>query len=332
MTTATAAERDQQQLIQEQLDKRAAQKRVIGMVVPYLGLAFIFLFFTIVTHGRFLYPVNIENLVNQSFGLVIIAIGAVFVYAHGGKDMSIGASSGCGQLACALLIRAGYPLWLALFACILVTVFASSLVAGISIKLRVPVFIGSMCVRTSFMGILQYVTLSGVVVIDYHAYSFMNSTILKVFVLVAFLVIGVYLFNFTVVGKYNKAIGGNPITSIQAGIKNNKFIYFAFLFMGLCVGVAAIFSLFRAGKVQGTTGSGTEFNIMIAMALGGIPMAGGEKTKITSAIIGAVTICFLVNGLQVWGLDPALINGVKGILFVIIVALSYDRSDGKLIS
>lgn len=323
---------EQNQLIQDMLDKKAARKNLIETIIPYFGLAFIFVFFSFVTNGRFLSPVNVENLINQSFGLVIIAIGAVFVYAHGGKDMSIGAASGCGQLVCAYLLLKDYPIWVALLCCVLVTIIAAGMTAGISVGIGVPVFIGSMCVRTSFNGILQFVTQKGGVVVDYQKYAYMNNPTIKTLILAIFLGLGFYLYNFTSFGKYNKMVGGNPITAEQAGIKNKKLIVMAFIFMGLCVGFSAIFSFFRMGKVTGTTGAGVEFNIMIAMALGGVPMAGGEKTKFISAIIGAITIVFLTNGLQVWGLDPGIINGVKGLLFVVIIALSYDRSEGRLVS
>jgi len=331
-TLASVKESEQNLLIQERLDRKAAQKRLVSIFVPYLGLAFIFVFFIIATGGRFLSPVNLENIVNQSFTLVVVAIGAIFVYAHGGKDMSIGASSGCGQLACAWLLVAGYPMWIALAACVLVTMAASAIVAGISLKLNVPVFIGSMCVRTSFIGILQYVTIKGEVIIDFQRYTFMNSPVAKLIIIIAFFAAGFYMFNLTTFGKYNKAVGGNPVTATQAGVKTGKSILSAFLFMGFCVGVAAIFALFRIGKVTGATGSGLEFNIMVAMALGGVPMMGGDKTRFSSAVVGALSISLLVNGLQLMGLVPAIINGVRGLLFVIIIALSYDRSAGKLIS
>jgi ribose transport system permease protein len=44
-------------------------------------------------------------------------------------------------------------------------------------------------------------------------------------------------------------------------------------------------------------------------------------------IIGALTITILSNGLVLWGLDYLLVNGVKGLLFLIIVAISYDRTN-----
>jgi ribose transport system permease protein len=74
-----------------------------------------------------------------------------------------------------------------------------------------------------------------------------------------------------------------------------------------------------------------EFNIMMAIVLGGFPFSGGDKARLQSAVVGAVTVTILTNGLILWGLDPMLVNGVKGLLFLIIIGLSYDRSKGKLV-
>lgn len=90
--------------------------------------------------------------------------------------------------------------------------------------------------------------------------------------------------------------------------------------------------MFRSGTVSMNSGSGMEFNIMLAIVLGGFPMSGGDKASVSSAIVGALTAILLTNGLTVWGLDPNLVNGVKGLLFVAIIGLSYDRSMGKLVT
>ncbi|MCC8102772.1 MAG: ABC transporter permease [Clostridiales bacterium] len=275
---------------------------------------------------------NLGNLINQGFVLCMIAIGAAFVYAHGGMDFSIGAVSGVAQLVCGLLILQGTPLWLCILATVAVCAVGGCCTAGITLIFGVPVFIGSMCVRTSFQGILKTFCQTSEIAIDYQKYSFLNTVGLKAAILVISIAVGYYLFNYTVVGKYNKALGGNPRTAEQAGVSRRKWVFIAFLLMGICVGIASVFAFFRSGKVNSYTGSGYEFNIMMAIALGGFPMAGGEKSKISSAIIGALTVTCLENGLGVWGLDTTLISCVKGALFVVIVAISYDRSAGKLVN
>lgn len=330
--TATLRENDANLRIQEALDKKARQKRILGNIVPYIGLVFIFVFFVVVTGGTFISANNLDNLINQGFTMAIIAVGASFVYAHGGMDFSIGATSGVAQLVCSVLLMVGLPVPLAIVGCVLVAMLGAAMVAGISLGLKVPVFIGSMCVRTAFMGILSTATERGEVVVDFSKYTYMNDTMLKGIIIVVFVAVGYYLFNYTTFGKYNKAIGGNAVTATQAGVKRKKMVFGAYMALGLCVGVAATFAFFRAGRVTAYTGQGTEFNMMMAIILGGFPMTGGDRSKLSSAIVGALTVTFLSNGLLLWGLDTSLISGVKGLLFVAIVALSYDRSAGKLVS
>jgi ribose transport system permease protein len=60
-------------------------------------------------------------------------------------------------------------------------------------------------------------------------------------------------------------------------------------------------------------------------------MKGGSKAKIHSAIIGSITVTFLDNGLTLYGQTPELTLLIKGILFLIVVGLTTDRSKGKLV-
>ena len=52
---------EQNLLIQARLDKQAARKQVIGRIVPYFGLVFLFIFFTIVTKGLFIKSYYVEG-------------------------------------------------------------------------------------------------------------------------------------------------------------------------------------------------------------------------------------------------------------------------------
>ena len=318
--------------IQQKLDRKAVHKQIINAVVPFLGLVFVTVFFQIVTGGLFLGKDNLGNLVNQGFVLCMIAIGSAFVYAHGGMDFSVGAVSGVAQLVCGLLLINGCPLVLCLIATVIVCIIGALSTATITLLLGVPVFVGSMCVRTSFTGILKTAVETSEIAIDFQKYNFMNNTAVKAVLMVVVIVSAYYMFNYTVVGKYNKAIGGNARTAQQAGVNRKKMVYVAYSIMGLCVGIASVFAFFRSGKVSAYSGNGYEFNVMMAIILGGFPMTGGDRSRIAGAIVGALTVTLLTNGLGLWGLDANLISGIKGLLFVAIVALSYDRSQGKLVS
>lgn len=319
--------------IQKRLDSQARQKELINNLVPYLGLTAIFLFFLIVTKGLLVSKENLSNLINQCFTLVMVSIGGAFVYAHGGSDMSIAATCGCGQLVAAwLLTSVGLPLWVCVLACIAITIIGACMTAGIGLIFGVPVFIGSMCIRSVFNGILSSATSGAQLFVPQSAYPYMNSTLLKFAVLLVMILFGYYLFEHTPLGKQDKAIGGNENTAYQAGINVRAVKLMAYILIGLCVGIAAVFQMFRSGSVTAQSGTGLEFNLMLAVILGGMPMRGGEKCRFMAAVLGAVTVAVLENGLVLWGLDIALVNGVKGLLFVGIVGLSYDKSQGKLVS
>ena len=324
------AETDEE--IQARLNAQVHRKELISRVMPFTGLALLIVFFAIVTKGGFLKGSNLVNLINQCFSLVIICIGATFIHGHGGSDFSVGAVCGCTQLVSAYFLTIlGLPLWFCLLSCVLVAVAATCTTATIRLAFGVPAFVGSMCIRTAFSGILTTVTQKQEFFISSQTYGFMDNFILKAVVLVVFVVGGYYLFEYTSLGKNLRAIGGNVNTARQAGIKTKKNIYMAYILLGICVGVAAIFQMFRSGAVTSNSGNGLEFNTLMAIVLGGFPMHGGEKAKLSSAITGALTVTILMNGLALWGLDTNMINLVKGVLFVSIVGLAYDKSKGKLV-
>jgi ribose transport system permease protein len=318
--------------IQIELDKRAVRKNLLETVFPFTGLFFIFIFFVVVTGGKILNTGNLENLINQSFVLVLVAVGAAFVYASGGMDFSMGTVSGVSQLVMGLfLVNLHVPVWVAITACILTSVVCMSLVGGLSLVFKVPVFVASLCMRSICTGILTTVLSSSEIILSYGQYLSFNNAALKAAVLALVFLAGYYLFEFTAIGKKERAIGGNQATVQQAGIPVPRNIFVSYVFLGICIGIASFFTMFRASLVSSQSGSGLEFNIMTAIVLGGFPFSGGDKARLHSAVVGAITVSILTNGLTLWGLDPMLVNGVKGLLFLVIIGLSYDRSRGKLV-
>jgi ribose transport system permease protein len=317
---------DKNLAIQQELDRKAKRRSFVEAALPFAGLIFIFLFFVTVTGGRLLASSNLANLINQSFMLVLVAIGAAFVYAHGGMDFSMGTVSGVSQLVMGLvLVNLKVPVWLAILTCICTSMVCMGLVGGLSLIFKVPIFVCSLCIRSICTGILNTILANKEIRLTYADYVHFNDVGLKTGVLILLFMVGFYLFNYTAIGKNQRAIGGNRNTAAQAGIVISLNIFVAFLFLGICIGVASFFSVFRVATISAASGSGLEFNIMTAIVLGGFPFAGGDRARLHAAVVGAVTVAILSNGLTLWGLDVNLVNGIKGFLFLAIIGLSYDR-------
>lgn len=315
--------------IQEILDKKAKNKEIISAVLPFCGLALTIIILTISTNGLLLTPTNLVNIINQSFTTAIVGIGAAFVYAHGGIDFSMGASCGVAQLVCIYFVtQEGYPLIFGIMMALAVGVVCELIVGMGSYYLHLQPFVVSLCVRSACSGILIAGTnaLGKNIRVPLEIFGIFNDNIVKSITLVILIVFTWYVFEKTSVGKTEKAIGGNLITAKQSGLAIGRNILFAYLILGICVGIAAVFQMSRSGMVTSTSGNGMEFNIMIALALGGFPMTGGSSARMRSMLVGVLTITFLTNGLILAGLAMEYVNIIKGLLFVIVVAASYDRT------
>lgn len=306
---------------------------IISRILPFAGLILVFLFFLIMTQGRMIKPSNISNIIDQVFTTLIVSAGAIFVYAHGGFDMSVSASCGVAQLAMAALVTktdaAIHPL-IVLLVGIAICVIISMINAVIHLQLKVPIFVVTLCTMFACSGLLANIAQKQIYSIPMMYLSTYNQTMVRLLTLL-FIVAGAWiLFEKTRLGKIQKVIGGSQIVAYQSGIDVKKNVFLAFVILGVSVGIASFFTLSRLTRVTAASGGNLQTNIMIAIVLGGMPLSGGAASRLSSVICGAVTVTLLTNGMTLMGMNAAAINAVKGILFVLIIAISYKRSPDGL--
>lgn len=91
-------------------------------------------------------------------------------------------------------------------------------------------------------------------------------------------------------------------------------------------------ALSRSLAVTGNTGLNLDTDVLLALSLGGISIAGGSATRIRSAIIGVLTYYILNNGMLLWGMNPDYVDIVKAVFFLATVSISIDRSEYDLIA
>lgn len=128
-----------------------------------------------------------------------------------------------------------------------------------------------------------------------------------------------YLFEYTKIGYYSKAIGDNEVKARYTGIPVDRMKIIAFMLSGIMAGVAGLFTLSRVGGVDTSMGSFFELEVMLALFAGGIPVTGGMDAKLYRLFIGALTIGTLVNGLTLCNVSAALTEGIKGMVLISVV-------------
>lgn len=298
---------------------------ILRKLIPFLGLAVMIVVFQVFGEGKLLTAGNMKSILNQTVYVAIMAFGAVFVYSHAGMDLSYGAVIGFSVLSAILTGRAGAPLAVILLINIASAVFWFALNGFISVYLRVSPFITSLCVMYMCRGILNTVCAKEKYSVPVYIYDYDNWTV-KITVLVVAYIVCWLLFEKSSIGKANRAIGGNPLAARQAGVNVEKTRMIAYLISGITVGIGGFILMARAGSVSTSTGQGLEMNVITALVLGGVPLSGGSRAKMVGALIGSFSVILLRNGLIILGVNERVIEGIQGLVLLIIVFLTYMKN------
>jgi ribose transport system permease protein len=305
-------------------------KKHKGVLIQWGSFLLVVILFAILTKGKIFSKYNLKTLVGQSVSLMIMCCGMVFVFSHGGFDIASGAVVGLCSLVMVLTINATENVGLSILISIVLAIALYGLECFISVKLGLIPTIGSLAIMFSCRGIITYVcSLSdGVVHINNFALikNLKSNWVLQLVMMIVVALLCVFLFNFTKIGKKEKAMGDNLVSAEQSGVHINAMKYFSYLFAGLLVGIASIFVMARSGNIGKSIGSGTEMDIMIAIILGGMNLNGGSKSKMSAAIIGCLTYRLLSNGMTMSGVPTNYISLVKGLIFLVIIFLTLRQS------
>jgi D-xylose transport system permease protein len=140
---------------------------------------------------------------------------------------------------------------------------------------------------------------------------------------IAFMVVFTVLLSRTSWGRHLYAIGGNTEAASRAGIPVERVRITAFV---LCSAMAAVGGLFLAdfsGGAQPALGQGNTLLYAVAAAvIGGTSLFGG-RGKPRDALVGAIVIAMIPNGIQLHpGLPISVVQEITGV--VLLVAASVD--------
>lgn len=312
-------------------------KQHIYDIAAYAGLIVTFILFLIFSGSRLSY--NMATVLQAASAYSIIALGAVFVYSMGYMDVSVGQQVGVYAILMIMITNAMGGTAVGVVVSFLV-ILAIALVCGafngaVAVWLKLPSIVTSLFLMFFFTGAqLLLMESTGTNSISIEAVikpadrNMYNVMLVLAIVVVA--VIVTYFFKFTKLGKYTRGIGANEVTTAQCGVNTTKWKVIAYMAFGVCVAVGSFIMLTRTGSAGKGTGSGYAMDIMICLILGGMPLSGGMKSKVSSALVGTFTYVLLTNDLTTMGVDLNMINFVKAIIFIAIIMVTCRKRDAVL--
>ena len=125
----------------------------------------------------------------------------------------------------------------------------------------------------------------------------------------------------TVPGRYLYAIGGNEKAARLSGVNTKNVMFFAYTNMGFIAAVAALVTIARLNSAQPTAGQNYEMDAIASCFIGGASAYGGTGT-VGGAVVGAIFMGVLNNGMSILGVDMNWQRAVKGL--VLLAAVIFD--------
>lgn len=301
-------------------------------LIRYGLLALVVIVFSAATGGRLFSSYSIGSIISQLTPLMIMCVGMLFVFSHGNIDVAEGAVIAICALMSIEIINAlgcsagGIVLALVLNIAVCELLYVGSII--ISIKFRILSTIASLAIMFTARGLVTYFvsrTLGSIRLDDSSILDLFKETWFMILVMFLVAVCGWFIFTYTRVGKYSKAIGDNALSAEQSGANVNGIKYICYAIAGFCVALSTMFYLARTGSVTQNFGSGREMDVMISLILGGMLLSGGSKTRMSAAIVGSLTYILLTNGLSQLGIPDMYVSLVKGLVFLIMIGFTLRR-------
>ncbi len=282
----------------------------------------------IVLMGKNLNAFALKTVLNQTVITAVVSTGAVFIYTTGAFDISLGAEVAVAALtgAYAYLFSDSIPVML--LVCVGLAVGIGAFNSTLANIFHLPVFVTTIAMLSILNAIVKVlINASGGanVKVPRAAVKPFDTVGVKLVVLFGFLALCIILFRYLKIGRQEKFIGGDPTAAEYTGINAKKLSIIAFMIAGLGAGLSAFLYIVRSPTLSSDTASSMGMDVMVAIVFGGMPISGGPKSKITSALIGSTSMVLLSQIMQILNLGSGVNQLVKAVLFLIVVGLAGVR-------
>lgn len=286
---------------------------------------------TVMSGESFMTLNNWLNILRNNSVIGVLALGMTFVIIAGEIDLSVGSALvAVGAIILGVLNMSG--------SVVLAIIVGIGVGAGfgfgtgfIVTKGRVPSFIVTLGLMYIYRSVAMYFMSGGGFTGDVKTYQLISNYSINDVVPLPIIYFGIiavayyYLSKHTKLGRHIYAVGSNKKATRLSGINVDKVKILTFMIMGMSVAFSAIIESSRMNSINASSSAtGYELNAIAMAVVGGASMAGGKGT-IIGTIFGILIIGIINNILTLLGVDPFLVNAVKGV--IVILAVLFQRKE-----
>lgn len=302
-------------------------------------LVLLAVFFQFRSNGVFLNADNLRGIMGILPEVGLVAIGVTILMICGEFDLSVGSVFALMPMSVAIMLTNGIPFWPAVLVGLALCAAIGFVNGFVTLRFGIPSFIttlGMLFIARSLTVVIsggfppllpadipasiftQYVGPGGL---------FRMSFIW--FAALALLAAG--MMSLTNVGNWIKATGGFHEAAASMGIPVNLVKLGCFMLCSMLAGFAGLIQVLRLGSPLPSIGEGLELQAVAAAVIGGASLNGGIGT-VTGAIVGALLIRVIDNGLVLSQVDANWFKfAVGGLLILAVIANSWMRRTARRI-
>lgn len=304
-------------------------KNRLGTIWGHFGLPFIFIvvlaIFSI-SSPSFISWRNLLSTFSFSSYIAIAAIGMTFIIMTGNFDISIGS-----MLSLVAVLGSSFIPYIGGVFGVISTLALGALLGLINglfvTRLRIPAFITTLGMLFIFRAAAFIYTNNFPVYIESEFWLFIGNGKIwgipfPIFIMLICYGAAYLLLRKSPLGRYIIAVGTNTRAAELSGINSDNVKIFAFMISGFLVGVAAVINSANMGAANpGLLGQNYEFQVITAVVLGGTLLGGGNGS-LGGALLAAMILTFLRNGMGILQLDPYWQLIVTGAVMIFAVSLN----------
>ena len=278
----------------------------------------------------FLSTRNIGNVLSQSAVIAVLALAQLLVIVTRGIDLSVGSTVALSAVVGALVFSS-----MPSGALVIVAMLATGAIVGavngvVFVYGRLPhpfiVTLATLSIAKGLalwlsggqpiQGMPQVVQDIGGGSIGWFPYSG--------FLVAGLALLGLVLTTRMVWGRWIYAVGGNPDGARRAAIPVKGVLISVYVLSGLAAGIGALITSGRLNGGSPTFGELAELDTIAAVVIGGASFLGGRGT-VANALVGALMIGVIRNGMNLLNVDAFLQPIVIGVVIVLAVELDVIR-------
>lgn len=307
---------------------KVKESRWTSRLLSPIILVLLMVVFSVATGGRFSNARNLSMIFQQALVVGTVATGAVFIFATGNVNISMGAATALIATIAAKAYMSTESIAAMCIVAVAAGIIVLSLTALLSTWLNVRVLYVTVVMMTLLSSIQKAVLGSNTLQMPYKMTSGLKDAGIPTMIFIGFFIFCGVLFHFTSLGRKLRYIGINELCAELTGFKRSRYLLIAFAVAGIGVGLGAIMTIIRNGSITTDTCATLNMDCMLAIVLGGMSCFGGTRSSTYSAIVGAMMVTVLNNGLLMVGVSSTVLQAIRGIVFIILVCASQTRPQG----